>query len=35
MATFTKDDVRAGKPVSDNVSLRGEVARLPMEWLEE
>ena len=35
MATFTEDDVRAGKPVSVKVSLRGEVARLPMEWLEE
>jgi hypothetical protein len=31
MATFTEDDVRAGKPVSDNISLRGEVARLPTE----
>ena len=35
MATFTEDDVRAGKPVSDKISLRGEVARLPMEWLED
>jgi len=35
MATFTEDDVRAGKPVSDKVSLRREVARLPIEWLED
>ena len=35
MATFTEDDVRAGKPVSDKVSLRGEVARLPMGRLED
>jgi hypothetical protein len=28
MATFTEADVRAGKPVSDKVRLRGEVARL-------
>ncbi len=31
MATFTEDDVRAGKPVSDKVRLRGKVARLPVE----
>jgi hypothetical protein len=31
MATFTEADVRAGKPVSDTVRLRGEVARLPVE----
>jgi hypothetical protein len=31
MATFTEADVRAGKPVSDKVRLRGEVARLPIE----
>jgi len=35
MATFTEDDVRAGKPVSDKVSLRREVARLPIERLED
>ncbi len=29
MATFTEADVRAGKPVSEKVRLRGEVARLP------
>ena len=28
MATFNEDDVRAGKPVSGKVRLRGEVARL-------
>ncbi|MCB9937048.1 MAG: exo-alpha-sialidase [Planctomycetaceae bacterium] len=31
MATFAEDDVRAGKPVSDKIRLRGEVARLPVE----
>ena len=31
LATFTEDDIRAGKPVSDKVRLRGEVARLPIE----
>lgn len=31
LATFTEDDVRAGKPVSDKVRLRGEVARLPIQ----
>ena len=35
MAAFTEDDVRAGKPVSDQVSLRGEVARLPMGCVED
>ena len=29
MATFTEDDARAGKPVTDKVVLRGEVAKLP------
>ncbi len=28
MATFNEDDVRAGKPVSGKIRLRGEVARL-------
>jgi hypothetical protein len=28
MATFSEDDVRAGKPVSGRIRLRGEVARL-------
>ena len=31
LATFTEEDVRAGKPVSDKVRLRGEIARLPPE----
>ena len=30
MATFTEEDVRAGKPVSEKVRLRGAVARLPL-----
>ena len=30
MATFTEDDVRASKPVSDKTRLRGEVSRLPI-----
>ena len=30
MATFTEDDVRAGKSISNKVRLRGEVARLPV-----
>jgi hypothetical protein len=34
MATLTEDDIRTGRPVSDKVSLRGEVARLPMGRLE-
>lgn len=34
MATSTEDGFRAGKPGSDKVSLRGEVARLPMGRLE-
>lgn len=29
VAVFTEADVRAGKPVSDRVRLKGEVARLP------
>ncbi len=35
MATFTEDDVRAGKPVSGNVRFRGEVARLPIDASDE
>jgi hypothetical protein len=31
MAGFSEDDVRAGKPVSDQVRLQVEVARLPVE----
>jgi hypothetical protein len=31
LATFTEADVRAGKPVSDKVRRRGEVARLPLQ----
>ena len=31
MATFTEEDARSGKPVSDHVQLRGEVARLPFQ----
>ena len=31
MATFTEEDVRAGKPVSDKIRLRETVARLPIE----
>ena len=31
MATFTEADVRAGKPVSDKVRLRGQVAQLPVK----
>lgn len=31
MATFTEDDVLAGKPVTDKVRLRVEVARLQEE----
>jgi hypothetical protein len=31
MATFTEEDVRAGKPVSDKIRLRGKVASLPIE----
>jgi len=31
MATFTEEDVRAGRAVSDKVRLRVEVARLPRE----
>lgn len=31
MAAFTEEDVRAGEPVTDNVRLRVEVARLPKE----
>ena len=31
MATFTEEDVRAGKPVSGRIRLRGTVARLPIK----
>ena len=31
IAVFTEEEVRAGKPVSEKVRLRGEVARLPVE----
>ena len=31
MATFTEEEVRAGKPVSDKIRLRETVARLPIE----
>ena len=31
MATFTEEDVRAGKPVSGKIRLRGKVARLPLQ----
>jgi hypothetical protein len=31
MAVFTKEDARAGEPVSDEVRLRDEVARLTRE----
>ena len=31
MATFTEDDVRAGKPVTDKVRLRVEISRLQRE----
>ena len=30
MATFTEDDVRAGKPVTDTVRLRVQIDRLPL-----
>ncbi len=30
MATFTEDDVRAGKPVTDTVHLRVQIDRLPL-----
>jgi len=35
MATFTEDDVRVGKPVSNKVRLRGEVARLTVDESDE
>ena len=31
MATFTEEDARTGKPVGDQVRLRGEVSRLPFQ----
>ena len=34
MATFTEEDVRAGKPVGERYRMRGEVARLPIDETE-